>query len=89
MAFAASPIPAKQLSGTSAIPDTTLLVADWTPQIDGIEVTLPCVEKSPSKEDVDAYIENVLYGAKAKKRLPVFVEIRPDSSLIHGDPTIC
>ncbi|KAL1564669.1 hypothetical protein AAHA92_06980 [Salvia divinorum] len=80
MAFPASPIPAKQVLGTRAFPVTALLVSDWTPQSDGIEVTLPCVEKNPSKEDVDAYIENVLYGAKAKKRLPVFVEICPDSA---------
>lgn len=77
MAFPASPIPAKRVSGTRAIP---LLYSDWTPESDGIEITLPCGEKSPSKEDVDAYIENVLYGAKAKKRLPVFVQICPDSA---------
>ncbi|XP_042058573.1 uncharacterized protein LOC121802945 [Salvia splendens] len=80
MVFPASPISAKQVSGTRAIPVTALLCSDWTPESDGIEITLPCVEKSPSKEDVDAFIANVLYGAKAKKRLPVFVEICPDSA---------
>ncbi|XP_057803951.1 uncharacterized protein LOC131019427 [Salvia miltiorrhiza] len=74
-----SPIPAKLVSGTSAIPNTALLISEWTPQVDGIEATLPCVGKSPPKEDVSAYIESILYGAKTKKRLPVFVEICPDS----------
>lgn len=69
MALPASPVPAKQLP-------------EWTPQIDGIEVSLPydlAVEKSPSKEDVDAYIEKVLYGTYQRQRLPVFVEICPGS----------
>ncbi|KAI3445701.1 hypothetical protein Pfo_002366 [Paulownia fortunei] len=55
--------------------------SDWTPQDDGIEVTLPSdstEEKNPSTEDVDAYIEKVLYGTNSRKRLPVFVEICPD-----------
>ncbi|XP_042008604.1 zinc finger CCCH domain-containing protein 24-like [Salvia splendens] len=61
-----SPIPAEEISGTSTVPDTTMLVSDWTPRTDGIKVSLPCVDKSPSKEDVGAYMENVLYGAKVK-----------------------
>ncbi|KAL1534310.1 zinc finger CCCH domain-containing protein 24-like [Salvia divinorum] len=68
-----SPIPAEEVSGTST-------ALDWTPRNDGIEVSLPCVGKSPSKEeDVGAYMENVLYGAKVKKRLPVFAGICSDS----------
>ncbi|XP_042005392.1 uncharacterized protein LOC121754110 isoform X1 [Salvia splendens] len=56
-----------------------MLVSDWTPRTDGIEVCLPCVDKSSSEEDVGAYMENVLYGAKVKRRLPVFVGICSDS----------
>ena len=75
-----SPVPAEEVSETNTVPDTTMLVSDWNPRTDGIEVSLPCVDTSPSEEDVGAYMENVLYGAKVKKkRLPVFVGICPDS----------
>ena len=47
---------------------------DWCPQDDGIEVTLPHYEKSPSRENVNKYIDQVLHG-RAAKRLPVFSEI--------------
>ncbi|KAK6156886.1 hypothetical protein DH2020_011134 [Rehmannia glutinosa] len=74
-AFSTSPVQVKQFSANT----TSLPRSDWTPQDDGIEVTLPTEEeKNPSKEDVDAYIEKVLSGTNSRKRLPVFVEICPD-----------
>ncbi|KAH6777377.1 hypothetical protein C2S51_008689, partial [Perilla frutescens var. frutescens] len=83
MAFPASPIPAKTIISPGTFPDTTLPISDWTPQTDGIEVSLPSdliVEKSSSKDDVNAYIEKMLCGngTNARKRLPVFVDICPD-----------
>ncbi|XWS39692.1 hypothetical protein CRYUN_Cryun18bG0076700 [Craigia yunnanensis] len=45
----------------------------WSPQVDGIEVTLPSFPgKTPSKEDIDACIDKVLYGPATRRRLPVF-----------------
>lgn len=40
-------------------------------------MNLPCHE-NPTKEDVDAYIEKVLYGTNSRKRLPAFAGICPD-----------
>ena len=48
---------------------------DWCPQDDGIEVTLPHSEKSPSRESVNEYIDEVLHYGRAAKRLPVFSKI--------------
>ncbi|KAL6515284.1 hypothetical protein OROHE_018916 [Orobanche hederae] len=85
MAFSTSPVQVKQLSGntipSSKIPNTSPTRSEWTPLDDGIEVTLPFGStevKSPSKEDVHAYIQNVLSGTSTRKRLPVFVEICPE-----------
>ncbi|KAL0357104.1 UNVERIFIED_CONTAM: hypothetical protein Scaly_1396100 [Sesamum calycinum] len=82
-----SPVQVKQLSGStsssSATANTTPPTSrsDWTPEDDGIEVSLPLGStegKKPTKQDVDAQIDKVLYGTKSRKRLPVFVEICPD-----------
>ncbi|KAL0335152.1 UNVERIFIED_CONTAM: hypothetical protein Sradi_4727100 [Sesamum radiatum] len=62
-------------------PPTPTSRSDWTPEDDGIEVSLPLGStegKKPTKQDVDAQIEKMLYGTKSRKRLPVFVEICPD-----------
>ncbi|KAL0365112.1 UNVERIFIED_CONTAM: hypothetical protein Sangu_0608800 [Sesamum angustifolium] len=62
-------------------PPTPTSRSDWTPEDDGIEVSLPLGStegKKPTKQDVDAQIDKVLYGTKSRKRLPVFVEICPD-----------
>ncbi|KAL6494559.1 hypothetical protein OROGR_031359 [Orobanche gracilis] len=84
MAFSTSPVQVKQLSGntipSSKIP-TSPTRSEWTPVDDGIEVILPFGStevKNPSKEDVHAYIQNVLSGTSTRKRLPVFVEICPE-----------
>ncbi|KAJ8763113.1 hypothetical protein K2173_023318 [Erythroxylum novogranatense] len=54
-------------------------VNNWTPFDDGIEIILPSqVVLFPSREDVDAHIDDVLYGPILKKRLPVFTEICPE-----------
>ncbi|KAL2513651.1 uncharacterized protein Fot_27668 [Forsythia ovata] len=80
MALPASPIEVKQTSDAvvNSTPSTnTLTTSDWTPQDDGIEVTLPCgstERENPSREDEDAYIKKVLYGTGSRKRLPVFAE---------------
>ncbi|XP_051147145.1 uncharacterized protein LOC127262487 [Andrographis paniculata] len=57
--------------------------SDWSPLDDGISFKLlragSSEEKSPSKEDLDSYIEKVLYGGNnSRKRLPVFREICRD-----------
>ncbi|KAE8668270.1 FAD/NAD(P)-binding oxidoreductase family protein [Hibiscus syriacus] len=78
---------AKNISPTSTIgPDTTATTtftigANWSPQDDGIDVTLPTSfpGKTPSRENIDAYIDGVLYGGPTpKKRLPVFSAICPE-----------
>ncbi|KAL2491005.1 Uncharacterized protein Adt_26633 [Abeliophyllum distichum] len=80
MALPASPIEVKQTSDAVVYitPSTnTLTTSDWTPQDDRIEVTLPCgstERENPSREDENAYIKRVLYGAGSRKRLPVFSE---------------
>ncbi|KAH7575631.1 hypothetical protein ACOSP7_004585 [Xanthoceras sorbifolium] len=52
---------------------------NWSPEDDGIEVVLPShSDNSPSKKDVDAYINSVLYQPSARRRLPVFAEICPE-----------
>ena len=51
---------------------------DWSPQDDGIEVTLPRFEKSPvPRETVNEYIDGVLSG-RASKRLPLFSKFCSD-----------
>lgn len=53
----------------------------WSPRDDGIEVTLPChPSKTPSRVNVDEYIDSVLYypTTAARRRLPVFADIRPE-----------
>lgn len=48
----------------------------WSPQDDGIEVLSQFpTQKHPSRKDVDAYIDSVLYGHTSRNRLPVFSEI--------------
>ncbi|XP_030539335.1 uncharacterized protein LOC115747343 [Rhodamnia argentea] len=56
----------------------TMCPRDWSPQDDGIQITLPCHPGvSPSREDVDTYIQHFLDGqSHTTKRLPVFNEIR-------------
>ncbi|RAL39581.1 hypothetical protein DM860_003114 [Cuscuta australis] len=48
----------------------------WSPLDDGVQITFP--EKTPIGEDVDAYIQRVLYVPSCRKRLPAFVEICPE-----------
>ncbi|KAF5951918.1 hypothetical protein HYC85_009862 [Camellia sinensis] len=73
-----SPVKPENSNGSLSV---TVTNTDWSPEDDGIEVTLPCSsspEKIPSREAVDAYINNVLYGPSRRKRLPVFAEICPE-----------
>ncbi|KAL7205942.1 hypothetical protein ACSBR2_018791 [Camellia fascicularis] len=73
-----SPVKPENSSGSLSV---TVTNTDWSPEDDGIEVTLPSSsspEKIPSREAVDAYINNVLYGPSRRKRLPVFAEICPE-----------
>ncbi|XVF44720.1 hypothetical protein PTKIN_Ptkin02bG0146800 [Pterospermum kingtungense] len=53
----------------------------WSPQDDSIDVTLPTVpDKTPSRADVDAYIDSVLHDPTTRRtrRLPVFSGICPE-----------
>lgn len=57
--------------------------ADWSPLDDGIEVLLPAssTDKPASREEVNAYINNFLYGPPTtRKRLPIFEENCPTTS---------
>ncbi|KAK8259555.1 hypothetical protein V6Z11_D13G064700 [Gossypium hirsutum] len=51
----------------------------WSPQDDGINVTLPSSSpgKTLSRADIDAYIDSVLYGPTTRRRLPVFSAFSP------------
>ncbi|XVE49591.1 hypothetical protein DITRI_Ditri01bG0094200 [Diplodiscus trichospermus] len=52
---------------------------NWSPQDDGIDVTLPSFTgKTPSRAEVDAYIDSVLYGPTTRRRLPVFSALCPE-----------
>lgn len=54
---------------------------NWSPQDDGIEVTLPChPSKTPPRVKVDEYIDTVLCcpTTAARRRLPVFTKICPE-----------
>lgn len=53
---------------------------DWSPRDDGIEIVLPSQpdNAAPSRQDVGAYIDRVLYQPSARRRLPVFEEICPE-----------
>ncbi|KAI3448280.1 hypothetical protein Pfo_004945 [Paulownia fortunei] len=82
MALPTSSLQAEQTSvstiSSSNTPNTTLPHLDWTPQDDGIDVTLPCVsteKKNPSREDVEAFMRNILYGPGSGRRLPAFNDI--------------
>ncbi|XP_027347107.1 uncharacterized protein LOC113858602 [Abrus precatorius] len=50
---------------------------DWSPVDDGIEVFLPSngSDKTPSREEVNAYISSIPHGVTAKRRLPVFAAL--------------
>ncbi|XAR53076.1 hypothetical protein NMG60_11021475 [Bertholletia excelsa] len=58
---------------------------EWCPLDDSIDVAFPptadaSTNKTASREEVNSYINNVLYGpSQGKKRLPVFEEICPSS----------
>ncbi|XP_050376273.1 uncharacterized protein LOC126793715 isoform X2 [Argentina anserina] len=72
-----------KLKRTSETPITAICCGDWSPQDDGIEVSLPSsTEKLPSKADVDEYITASLYGPTTRRRLPVFDEISQRTDLI-------
>ncbi|GMI74695.1 hypothetical protein HRI_001138800 [Hibiscus trionum] len=66
---------------TNKISPTYTIGPNWSPQDDGIDVTLPTLfpAKTPSRENIDAYIDRVLYGGcPTKKRLPVFSAFCPE-----------
>lgn len=73
--------PIKQKNATNSSESFTFASSDWSPLDDGIEVALPCsssaADKAFSKEEVDAYINSVLYGSSKRKTLPVFAAICP------------
>ncbi|XWS54467.1 hypothetical protein CRYUN_Cryun10bG0091800 [Craigia yunnanensis] len=51
----------------------------WSPQDDGIDVTLPSFPgKTPSRGDIQAYIDSVLYGPSTRRRLLVFSTFCPE-----------
>ncbi|OIT00616.1 PREDICTED: mRNA decay activator protein ZFP36L2-like [Nicotiana attenuata] len=66
--------PSSDSSPSSTTSTIAISGTDWSPLDDNIEVSLPCGEKCPSREDVDAHIQTVLYGLSGRKRLPVCVE---------------
>ncbi|XP_059448181.1 uncharacterized protein LOC132179467 isoform X3 [Corylus avellana] len=70
-------LPTKTEGTSKNLSTTCITEGDWSPQDDGIEVVLPhsSTGKPPSRKDVNAYLESVLYGPSKKKRLPVFDEI--------------
>ncbi|XP_041014718.1 uncharacterized protein LOC121257654 isoform X1 [Juglans microcarpa x Juglans regia] len=61
-------------------PKTTISWNNWSPQDDGIETLLPhsSSKKPPSRTDVDAHIDSILYGPTPRKRLAVFADIRSE-----------
>lgn len=72
----ASPITPKNIS---KILTTSITYREWSPQDDGIEVSLPCLStgKPPGRKEVTAYIDNILSCPTTTRRLPVFAEIFP------------
>ncbi|XP_016438840.2 uncharacterized protein LOC107764752 [Nicotiana tabacum] len=66
--------PSSDSSPSSTTSTIGISGTDWSPLDDNIEVSLPSGEKCPSREDVDAHIQTVLYGLSGRKRLPVCVE---------------
>ncbi|KAF6175604.1 hypothetical protein GIB67_022606 [Kingdonia uniflora] len=53
---------------------------DWSPVDDGIEVHLPLSstdQVAPTREAVNAYINNIIRCPPQKKRLPIFTQICP------------
>ncbi|KAL1113997.1 hypothetical protein V6Z11_D02G227200 [Gossypium hirsutum] len=76
--------PTSTSTSTSTIrPDTSATTftngSNWSPQDDRIDVTLPSFPgQTPSKGNIDAYIDNVLHAPATKKRLPVFSAICPE-----------
>ncbi|XP_073274136.1 uncharacterized protein [Primulina huaijiensis] len=66
----------------SKVPNPALSCSNWSPLDDGIEVVLPLGlserKKNPSKEDLEAQIQKILYGIGSTKRLPVFLNICTD-----------
>ncbi|KAL8116699.1 uncharacterized protein LOC141668285 [Apium graveolens] len=72
--------PIKLQNATNRSESFTFASSDWSPLDDGIEVALPCsssTDKALSKEEVDAYINSVLYGSSKSKTLPVFAAFCP------------
>ncbi|XP_073147141.1 uncharacterized protein [Henckelia pumila] len=64
------------------VPTLALSCSNWLPLDDGIDVILPLAlserKENPTKEDLEAQIQKVLYGAGSTKRLPVFLNICTD-----------
>ncbi|KAK1386009.1 hypothetical protein POM88_023744 [Heracleum sosnowskyi] len=72
--------PSKLQNATNRSESFTSASSDWSPLDDGIEVALPCsssADKAQSREEVDAYINSVLYGSSKRKTFPVFAAICP------------
>lgn len=57
----------------------TIVNSCWSPLDDAAALTLPShPEKTPSREEIDNYIQEALYGPSATKRLPVFRDFCPE-----------
>ncbi|CAI8617875.1 unnamed protein product [Vicia faba] len=51
-------------------------ISDWSPLDDGIECFLPtCLDRVPSRKEVDAHIFGILNQPTSKRRLPVFAAL--------------
>uniref|UniRef100_A0A7N0VL87 C3H1-type domain-containing protein n=1 Tax=Kalanchoe fedtschenkoi TaxID=63787 RepID=A0A7N0VL87_KALFE len=73
-------------SQTSRTELSPVIHSDWVPQDEGIDVRPPGVE-NPTREEVLAYMNSIMYGPRVRKRLPVFTSICPDSPPGSPSPT--
>lgn len=85
VACATIPIVSPLKLETATTSTITFTSTDWSPQDDGIEITLPpstssSTVKATSREEVDAYIHSILHGPPRTKRLQVFADICPEQT---------
>lgn len=67
----------------TVVQNTSIITAknsNWSPQDDGIEVSLPSSSgKHTSREEIDFYIHGLLFGPPPRKRLPCFTQLCPEN----------
>ncbi|KAM7470436.1 hypothetical protein LguiA_008619 [Lonicera macranthoides] len=82
VSYATIPIVSPLKLETATTSTITFTSTDWSPQDDGIAITLPSstssTVKATSREEVDAYIHSILHGPPRTKRLQVFADICPE-----------